>query len=803
MTRLRACRPYRHLCLVAATCGILTAGPADGPSGTGGPIQGLVSQYCISCHNQTLKTGGLTLDRVDLTQIPAQAEMWEKVIRKLRSGTMPPAGVRRPDRATYDATASWLEEQIDQAASTRLFAGRPALHRLNRTEYANAVRDLLDLEISVNELLPPDDSAFGFDNNADMLGVSPALEERYLTAAGKISRVAVGDPALPAGSETWRIRQDLSQDRHIDGTPLGTVGGTSIRYTFPLSGRYHFQAKLYRTNLNIMRGLETPHQVEISLDGRRIHLATIGGNQDLAGLFEKPTDTGDAVDARLQVDIPVTAGPHTIAVAFLSNAQFAEPVKLQPFLRSSVDNFDWSGHPHLQTLSVSGPFDSTGPGDTPSRRRIFVCRPWKPSDAEECARRIVATLLARAYRQPTAAEGDVLRVMAVYRSASREKSPEAGGFEAGIQAAVERILASPKFIFRSERDPAGLAPGSTYRLQGVDLASRLSFFLWSSIPDEPLLRLAAQDRLKDPKALDAEARRMLADPRAYAIVNNFAGQWLQLRNLANVQPNTDEFPDFDDNLRQAFRRETELLFRSVLLEDRSVLDLMTADFTFVNDRLAQHYGIPDVYGTRFRRVAIVDEARKGLLGQGSILALTSHAERTSPVVRGKWILENLLGLSVPPPPPDVPPLKPAQEGEQKRTMREQMAEHRANPVCATCHKTLDPIGFALENFDAVGAWRKREAGKPIDATGELGDGTKVDGVVALRQAIMSRQEVFVQTVTEKLLTYALGRGLDYRDMPAVRAIVRESQKNNYRLSSLILGVAESAPFRMNTVGLTQ
>jgi hypothetical protein len=795
MTRVRAPRPYRHLWLVAASCAILSAGPADSASGAGGPIPGLVNQYCVSCHNQRLKTGGLMLDQADLTQVSARAEMWEKVIRKLRSGTMPPAGVRRPERATYDAAASWLEERIDQAASIQPFAGRPALHRLNRTEYANAVRDLLNLEVNVNELLPPDDSAFGFDNNADMLGVSPALEERYLTAAGKISRVAVGDPALPAGSETWRIRQDLSQDRHIDGTPLGTVGGTSVRYTFPLSGRYHFQAKLYRTNLNIMRGLETPHQVEISLDGRRIHLATIGGNEDLAGLFEKPTDTGDAVDARLQVDIPVTAGPHTIAVAFLSDAQFAEPVRLQPFLRSSVDNFDWSGHPHLQTLSVSGPFDSSGPGDTPSRRRIFICRPSKPNEEEECARRIISALLARAYRQPTAPEGDVLRVMAAYRSA--------GGFEAGIQAAVERILASPKFIFRSERDPAGLAPGSTYRLQGVDLASRLSFFLWSSIPDEPLLRLAAQDRLQDPKVLDSEARRMLADPRADAIVNNFAGQWLQLRNLANVQPNTDEFPDFDDNLRQAFRRETELLFRSVLTEDRSVLDLLTADFTFVNERLAQHYGIPDVYGTRFRRVAIVDEARKGVLGQGSILALTSHAERTSPVVRGKWILENLLGLSVPPPPPDVPPLKPAQEGEQKRTMREQMADHRANPVCAACHKTLDPIGFALENFDAVGAWRSQEAGKPIDATGELADGTKVDGVVALRQAILSRQEVFVQTVTEKLLTYALGRGLDYRDMPAVRAIVRESRKNNYRLSSLILGVVESTPFRMNTVAPAQ
>jgi len=778
-----------------AGCAFLAAGPVDGPSNGPGAVQGLISQYCTTCHNQKLKTGGLTLDQVDLTQVPQHADIWEKVIRKLRSGTMPPAGTRRPERAVYDVAASWLEQQIDQAAAAHPFAGRPAIHRLNRSEYANAIRDLLDLEIDVNELLPPDDSAFGFDNNADMLGVSPALQERYLTAAGKIARLATGDPSISAASETWRIRQDLSQDQHIEGTPLGTVGGTSVRYMFPLNGRYHFQAKLYRTNLNIMRGLETPHQVEFSLDGKRVQLVSIGGRDDLASLFEKPTDTGDAVDARMQADVAVPAGPHTIAVAFLDNPQFAEPMRLQPFLRSSVDNFDWTGHPHFQTLTVSGPFDPSGPGVTPSRKRIFVCRPDKSITADECARRIVSNLVARAYREPVAPATDVNRVMAVYRSA--------GDFDAGIRAAVERILASPKFVFRAERDPAGLAAGSTYKLGGVDLASRLSFFLWSSIPDEPLLQSAAdrsnEPRLNEPKTLDAEAKRMLGDPRADAIVTNFAGQWLQLRNLANVQPNTDDFPNFDDNLRQAFRRETELLFQTVLSENRSVLDLMNADFTFVNERLAEHYGIPNVYGTRFRRVTITDEARKGLLGQGSILALTSHAERTSPVVRGKWILENLLGLEVPPPPPDVPPLKPVEPGEKPRTMREQMAEHRANAVCASCHKTLDPIGFAMENFNAVGAWRTEDAGKPIDASGELADGTKVDGVVALRKAIMSRPEVFVQTVTEKLMVYGLGRGLDYRDMPAVRRIVHDARSNDYRLSDLILGVVQSAPFRMNSV----
>lgn len=775
------------------SCVILAAAPADSAS-PGSPVAGLINQYCVTCHNNRLKTGGLTLDQIDLTQVPAHADVWEKVIRKLRSGTMPPAGVKRPDRAAYAAAATWLENQIDQAAVAHPFAGRPALHRLNRTEYANSIRDLLDLEINVAELLPPDDAAFGFDNNADVLGVSPALEERYLTAAGKIARLAIGDPELPATSETWRIRQDLSQDQHVEGTPLGTVGGTAVRYEFPLDGTYRFRAKLYRTNLDIVRGLETAHQVEFSLDGRRIKLATFGGNEDLAALFDKPTDTGDAVDARLDVQVPVTAGAHTIAVAFLANPQFAEPARLEPFVRSSVDNFDWSGHPHLQILTVSGPFDPAGPGDTPTRKRIFLCRPEKPANAEACARRILSNLIARAYRQAAAPAADIDRVMAVYRAHD-------ANFDSAIEAALERILASPKFVFRAERDPEKLASGSVYKLGGTDLASRLSFFLWSSIPDERLLELG--DRLQDLTVEETEARRMLADPRAQALVANFAGQWLQLRNLANFQPNTDEFPDFDDNLRQAFRRETELLFQTVLSENRSVLDLLNADFTFLNQRLAQHYGVPGIYGDGFRRVAITDDARRGLLGQASILALTSHAERTSPVLRGKWVLQNLLGLEVPPPPPDVPPLKPTEPGDRPKTMREQMAEHRASPVCASCHKTLDPIGFALENFDAVGAWRAQDAGQAIDASGELADGTKVDGVVALRQAILSRPEVFVQTVAEKLMVYALGRGLDYRDMPAVRRLVKDSAKQNYSLSSLVLGVTGSTPFRMNTAAPAQ
>jgi hypothetical protein len=759
------------------------------PAGfTASPYREVLDTYCVTCHNQRLRTAGLTLDTMDLAKIPAQAEIWEKVVRKLLSGTMPPAGARRPDAATYNGMASWLEGELDHGAEANPYAGRPVLHRLNRSEYANAIRDLLALDVDAASLLPPDDSAFGFDNISDALGVSPSLQEHYLSAALKIGALAVGDPNVVPGSETWRIRQDLSQNQHIEGLPLGTVGGLQVHYNFPLDGEYAFQAKLYRTNLNIMRGLEAAHQVEFSVDGQRIHLAAIGGKDDLATLFQKPTDTGDAVDARLRVRAPVKAGPHVVTIAFLE-APEAEPGRLQPYLRSSVDNFDWSGHPHLQTLTIAGPFQAAGAGDTPSRRRIFVCRPGGRTSDAVCARQIVAALIRRAYRgQGTGA--DVQRVMKFYESGQRN-----GGFEAGIELALERILASPKFVFRAERDPAGTAPGNVYRVSDLELASRLSFFLWSSIPDDELLKLAAQGKLKNAAVLDREVHRMLADPRSEALVGNFAGQWLQLRNLRNVQPNSDEFPDFDDNLRQAFRRETEMLFESVMREDRNVLDLMTADYTFVNERLARHYGIPDVYGSRFRRVTIPGEARQGLLGQGSILALTSHAERTSPVLRGKWILENILGTPVPPPPPDVPPLKESQEGQKPRTMREQMAEHRASAVCASCHKVMDAIGFAMENFDAVGAWRTEEAGTPIDASGELADGTKVDGVVTLRKALLNRPYVFAGTMTEKLLTYALGRGLDYHDMPVVRAIVRDAARSNYRFSALILGVVHSTPFQ--------
>ena len=762
------------------------------------PAREIIDRYCVSCHNERAKISGLALDTADLRTAGTNPELWEKVVRKLQARVMPPQGVRRPDEAAYHTLQSWLEQQLDVAAAAHPNPGRPILHRLNRAEYANAVRDVLDLDVDVTSLLPPDDSAYGFDNISDVLGVSPALQEKYLSAAVKIAALAVGDRDIPPGSDTYRIRQDLSQDKHIEGLPLGTIGGTKVRYTFPLDGDYVFQARLYRTNLNIVRGLEYPHQVEFTIDGRRAYVTTIGGRDDLEALFDKPTDTGDAVEARLRFRAAVTAGPHDVTVAFVEDAPVAEPVRLQPFLRSSVDNFDWAGRPHLQMFTITGPFNGTGSGDTPSRRRIFSCRPSASRRGSEekdlsevgCARQILSTIARRAYRQPVD-DVDLRRIMPFY-----EEGRKGGSFDMGIELALQRILAAPKFVFRVERDPAQVAPGTPYRIGDVELASRLSFFLWSSVPDDELLKVAEQGRLKDPAVLDAQVRRMMADPKSQAIVSNFAGQWLHLRNVRNILPNSDLFPDFDDNLRQSMKRETELLFESIMREDRSVLDLLNADYTFVNERLAKHYGIPGVYGSRFRRVPVKDEARRGLLGQGSILAVTSHAERTSPVVRGKWILDNLLGMPVPPPPPDVPQLKETAEGEKPRTMREQMAEHRANPVCATCHKVMDPIGFALENFDAVGAFRTEDAGEPIDASGELTDGSKVDGVVTLRRAILQHPDVFVRTMTEKLLTYALGRGLDAEDMSTVRGIVREAGKNEYRFSSIVHGVVHSLPFQM-------
>jgi hypothetical protein len=727
---------------------------------------------------------------VDVTRPAANGDIWEGVVRKLRARTMPPQGMPRPDEATYDGLASFLETELDRDAAANPNPGRPLIRRLNRSEYTNAIRDLLTLELDVSSVLPPDDSAFGFDNNSDLLGTSPALLERYLVAADRVSALAVGAAVAP-GSDTYRIRQDRSQDQHIEGLPLGTVGGLAVDHTFPLDAEYRFSLALYRNNLEAIRGLEHPHQIEITVDGERVFLATVGGDADKAEQGVSITDRSDAVDARLQVLVPVKAGTHAVGATFVRKIGEGTQ-RLRPFLRSSAGTYDSTGRPHIETLTIAGPFNPMGPGDTPSRQRIFSCRPSSASQEEACATKIISTLARRAYRRPVT-KADTSRLLTFYR-AGRAK----GSFDAGVQMALRRLLASPTFVFRVEEDGAG-KPGTLQHVSDIELASRLSFFLWSSIPDDALLEIASRGQLRNPAVLEREVRRMIADPRADSFVRNFTGQWLHTRNLRTVMPNHDEFPDFDDTLRDAFQREAELFFDSIMRGDRNVLDLLTADYTFVNERLAKHYGIPYVYGSQFRRVALTDDARRGLLGKGGLLMVTSRADRTSPVLRGKWMLENVFGTPPPPPLPNVPPLETSAE-EAPRTLRERMERHRASPTCAGCHKLMDPLGFALENFDATGAWRTREAGVPLDASGQLADGTKVDGVVALRNALLARSDVFLRTLTEKLMTYALGRGLQSFDMPVVRDIVRKAERQDYRFSGIIMGIVTSPPFQMRVVG---
>jgi hypothetical protein len=645
---------------------------------------------------------------------------------------------------------------------------------------------LLDLPVDVQSLLLPDDAAFGFDNIGDLLDVSPSLLERYLTAADRVSALAVGDASTPAGAQTFSARGDQSQNIEREGMPLGTVGGLRANYTFPLSGEYEFRVALLRNNLEGIRGLEHPHQLEISVDGERILLQTVGGDAEIGRPGAAITDKSDATDARLRVRVPIQAGPREVVATFVRKIG-ESTTRLRPFDRSNADTYESIGRPHVESLTVIGPFLTTGQGDTPSRRRIFICRPENKNQEDPCARKILSTLAQRAWRRPvTAADLDLL--LPFYKE-GRQK----GSFDSGIQLALRRLLASPTFVFRAESDPQNR---DAARISDIELASRLSFFLWSSIPDDTLLDLASRNRLHEPAVLEAQLRRMLADSRSDAMAENFAGQWLHLRNLDSINPNTDEFPDFDNDLRLAFQKEAELFFSSIMREDRNTMDFLTADYTFVNERLARHYGIPQVYGSRFRRVILGPEfdMRRGLLGKGGVLMSTSRADRTSPVLRGKWILENLIGSPPPPPPPNVPPLD-ARPGAKPRTIRERMASHRA-PGCVSCHQLIDPPGFALEGFDAVGAWRTQEAGAPIDASSRLADGRDVNGVADLRNALAARPEAFVQVLTEKLMTYALGRGLQYYDMPIIRAIVRDSKAKNYSFTSVVLGITESVPFQM-------
>jgi hypothetical protein len=746
---------------------VVAAAPSPAQTDAAREARDTVSRYCTGCHNEKTRVAGLVLNPAVIGE---DSVVWEKAVRKLWMRTMPPAGAPRPDEAAYKRLTTWLENRLDQSAAANPNPGSPLLHRLNRTEYGNAIKDLLGLKVDVTELLPPDDAAFGFDNNADLLGFSPVLLERYLAAADLVSALALGDPDIEAASQTYRARQDLSQDQHIEGLPFGTVGGMQIEHTFPLDAEYEFRLSMFRNNLEIMRGIERSHEVELSIDGQRIFLRHVGGLDDLAKM-RNPTNGSDAIDARFRVRMPVKAGRHTVAATFIQKRGIGT-LRLQPFVRSSVDTFEASGRPHLEAITILGPYNAARDGARPVREL--------PS---------LEVLARRAYRRPVT-ETDLAPLREFYEKGKAKRGPDGG-----MQMALRRILASPSFLFRAEESPANVRSGGVYQIDSVELASRLSFFLWSSIPDDALLNAGVRGELAKPAALEAAVKRMLADARGARFVSDFAGQWLQLRNLKNARPNSAIFPDFDDNLRNNFRQETEMLFTSLLTENRSVLDLLRADYTFLNERLAEHYGVAGVYGSNFRRVPVTQEERKGILGHGSILTVTSHADRTSPVVRGKWILENLMGAPPPGPPPEVPPLTENAEGAPPKSLRVRMELHRENAVCASCHKTMDPIGFSLENFDAVGTWRADDSGVPIDASGKLADGSDVNGVVSLRNAILARPEVFASTVTEKLMIYALGRGLQPSDMPAVRRIVRESAADNYRLNSLIMGIVRSAPFQ--------
>jgi hypothetical protein len=772
-------------------------GRAPGPRGAAA-ARAVIDRYCVGCHNDRLKTANLVLEGADLDHIAAGAEIWEKVLRKVKTGAMPPIRAARPDRATADSFTSWLQHALDLAAEEHPNPGRPAIHRLNRAEYANAIHDLLALDIDSRALLPTDDAGYGFDNIADVLSVSPGLFERYMSAARKISRLAVGDRSTRPAIETYAApKYFLQSDRADERLPFGSRGGIAIRHYFPLDGEYRLKVRLQRTWRDEIRGIAEPHQLQVYLDRALVKSFSVGGDGPRATWLPgqavpNPTEYELNADASLELRFAAKAGERIVGITFVKQAAEEEG-----FLRPNlpVTSFEFAGNrdgdPAIDTVQIAGPYDASGAGDTPSRRRIFVCRPATSREETACATRIVRTLARRAFRRPVS-DADLQPLLEIYRS-GRERE----GFDGGIELALRRMLVSPAFLFRIERDPANVAAGAPYALGDLELASRLSFFLWSSLPDDELLSTAERGRLKEPAALAQQVKRMLADSRSTALVTNFAGQWLYLRNMRTHAPDPSAFPDFDDNLREAFQKETELFIEANLREDRSLLDLLTANFTFLNERLARHYGVPGIYGSHFRRVTLADPSRGGLLGQGSLLTVTSYPTRTSPVLRGKWLLENILGTPPPPPPPNVPALKDTGESGKPASVRERMELHRKNPVCASCHARMDPLGFALENFDGIGRWRTIDDGAtPIDASGAMPDGTAFQGVSGLRTALVAHRDEFASTVAEKLLTYALGRGLEYYDQTAVRKIVKDAAADDYRWSSVILGVVRSAPFRM-------
>jgi hypothetical protein len=756
-----------------------------------------IQRYCVGCHNQRLRTAGLTLDALDLEKLGAAAPVWEKVVKKLRSGAMPPVGAPQPDRVVRDDLASWIETELDHAAAVDPNPGRPAVHRLNRTEYGNAIRDLLVLEIDARSLLPADDAAFGFDNNADLLSVSPTLLDRYVSAAEKVSRLAIGNLTMSPRVESYGVSQfQLQTDRVGEELPFGSRGGIAVRHHFPLDGEYGLRIRLRRDIGQRIRGnLTREEQVEIRLDGKRVGQFTIGGAEESAS---KPSDPQSPpprpeADAGWEVRLPIKAGMRLVTVAFLNRHLVPEGVHPGRFPSRNSDSSiggAWA-EVSLDTLLISGPYRAATSDDTPSRRKIFGCYPRTAGDEQPCATKILSRLARQAYRRPVTTQ-DLRTVMNSYHSGRKS-----GGFDTGIEIALRTLLVSPDFLFRIERDPVPTSGRAAHRLSDVELASRLSFFLWSSIPDEELLDVAERGRLKDPSVLEQQVRRMWNDQRAGAVVSNFGAQWLYLRNVKTQVPDIAAFPEFDDSLREAFQRETELFFESQVREDRPVAELLTANYTFLNERLARHYGILNVYGSHFRRVPLLDDSRRGLLGQGSILMVTSFANRTSPVVRGKWLLENILGAPPPPPPANVPVLPTRGEGGKPASIRERMEQHRKNPVCASCHARMDPLGFALENYDAIGSWRTRdEYNVPVESASALPDGTKLNGAEGLRTYLVGRQEEFVRTVIEKLLAYAVGRGVDYYDMPAIRKVKRDAAAKNYTWAAIILELVRSTPFQM-------
>ena len=726
----------------------------------------------------------MSFDGVQVADAGLHSEIFEKALVKLRGGMMPPQGMPRPDEATMNTFIVALENTLDAQARQHPDPGIKPVHRLNRTEYGNAVRDLLDLEVDVADLLPADDESYGFDNIAGVLRVSPSLLEQYLTAAHRISSLAVGTDTdlIRAG---YRIPPDDSQEDHVEGLPLGTRGGLRFRHQFPQDAEYEFSVFLLRNIVGYMTGLEFPHQLEISVDGERVFMVQVGGEADNLASDKNMSDTANKIDQRLKTKVKVSAGPHMVGVTFVRRNAAESDEPLQPHERNH-DLQDMNGLPLIDHVNVTGPYNPTGPGDTPSRRRVFSCKPAKAAEETTCARTILSAIARRAYRRPVT-EDDLTPIMTIYAEGRKK-----GNFEHGIEQGLRLVLANPKFIFRTETSPAN----GTTRVSDLELASRLSFFLWSSIPDDTLLTLAAQNRLSQPAVLTQQVQRMLADPKSRALVDNFASQWLMLRNLRSHQPTPGDFPNWDNELRQAFRTETELFFQSIVKEDRSVINLIDADYTFVNERLARHYGIPNIYGSHFRRVTLKGEERRGLLGQGSILTVTSYPNRTSPVLRGKYILENILGTPPSPPPPNVDTTLENKQGDEPKSVRALMEQHRRNPTCASCHRIMDPLGFALENFDGVGEWRLKETGGPIDPVGQLGNGAPVDGPIGLRKAILKQPEMFVRTLTDKLMTYGLGRGVEHKDKPVVRGIARDAATQNYRFSSIVLGIVKSAAFQM-------